>query len=185
MKKNFYLLAVFLLAILLLTGCGSEKKEETKKEEEKVCTNDYTTFLNNAQKAFMEGEYITIYRSHHEVAWSGVPEYIVELTNEGKLTVTLLDKNKTEMEIAKNVVFYKSVMTGNGGLYSLYYVDQNGKVFKADVDLAIANKEELVIKELTDVKEIVNITESGNEHGNKPLFVDINGKVLESKLLYE
>ena len=173
MKKNVKLLAIFALVVLLLAGCDKEDKE-------KESSKDYSAFLDNLKDSKMESYQL----SYHEVGWNDV-EYVARLSSDGNLTVTLRNRDNTKMDIAEDVVLFRLISTGNGGFNSLYYVTEEGKVYKADVDLVLANNEKLAVKELTDVKNVVNIIQSGDSNAHYPLFVDIDGNVLKSKLAME
>lgn len=194
MKKNvlFIIIIILLLGVL---GFGGYKYMELEKDndilinENKTITEELNKQKEESEKASATNDYSSFVKKMKESRESlnnaiglgemtsnpfineKIEKYGIGLTKTGELSV----ENK---KIASNVLFYRAIFVGNGGFRGLFYVTEDGKVYIANVEESLYNKETIKIKEIKGVKEIVNIIPSGAEDGQDALFVDINGNIL-------
>ena len=197
MKKNIFILILVFLVVGLSGYIAYDKyikpstKGDTKKDnkevtKEKTSDERYKEYLDNLAESIKK-EYIN--KNPNE-------DYSAEITNttrvdnediEGHYFVSINDKleliTTAEVDgledsvIANNVVSYYVIRVGNGGFNSIYYITTEGKVYSANVELAMYNKTKLEIKEVDSVKNIVEI-KNGNSIVGFPIFVDIDGNII-------
>ena len=198
MKKNIFIIILAFLVVGLAgfitydnffkpaTKCDVKeiKKTETK---EKTADERYKDYLDNLSKSIQKtyvNETPTEDYSTSIVNTSVIEKtelgstYLIEIDNKLELKVSSQEANLNDYKIADNVVSYYIIHTGNGGFSTLYYINSSGKVYSANVENAIYNKTNIETKEITDVKNIIEIKEGSSTSGF-PLFVDIDGNIIK------
>ena len=150
-----------------------EETEQAKTEQEKAsATNDYSLFVKQLK---------TNRKSVSEriKTWGGEIIYLITLDSDGVLKA---GDQVSKKEVAKDVLFFRSAYYGNGGYQSLYYVTEDGKAYKADVEYGIVNKETFKTQIVKGVSDVVNIIASNDVGTGSVAFVDINGNIQKGSI---
>ncbi len=151
----------------------TEKLNKQKEEIEKAsATNDYSLFVKQLK---------TNRKSVSEriKTWGGEIIYLITLDSDGVLKA---GDQVSKKEVAKDVLFFRSAYYGNGGYQSLYYVTEDGKAYKADVEYGIVNKEAFKPQIVKGVSDVVNIIASNDVGTGSVAFVDINGNIQKGNI---
>lgn len=197
MKKNIFLVVLAFLVVGLIGFITYDnffkpsEKCSTKKETKKIETNEktaderYKEYLDNLAKSIEKTyvnkhpneEYSTSISNSTRVENQELGKsYSISINNKLELTTTAEITGLNNGIIANNVVSYYIVHTGNGGFNSLYYITTEGKVYSANIEIALYNNTSLDIKEMDSVKNIVEV-KNGNSTAGFPIYVDIDGNI--------
>lgn len=166
---------------------------QNKTINENTGKNDYSLFvkkMKEERKRLANSKNLEVDFSDAQSVVDGT-NYGIRLKEDGILYLVKGEKNKKK-EIAKNVLFYRIVYIGNGGFKQLCYVTEDGSVYIANVEEAVAAKTSIKSVKQKDAKEIVNILPGSSGYverdnngkiiaaqggGANPFFVDINGNI--------
>lgn len=177
--------------------CDCPKCETTKNEVisdntdntqvTEVGSNKYNEFADkiiSERKTFFEGEslYRTTVDGNNMI---DVKYYNVELNPEGELKVIYYSKDNSSDSkfIANDVLNYYIIHYGNGGYKGLYFIYKDGSVGFANIEQAYMNKEDITIKNIENVKNIVTIVQGSFSDGmsgyHAPIYIDIDGNMIK------
>ena len=150
-------------------------------------TNKYNEFADkiiSERKTFFEGEslYRTTVDGNNMI---DVKYYDVELNPEGELKVIYYsnDNSSDSKFIANDVLNYYIIHYGNGGYKGLYFIYKDGTVGFANIEQAYMNKEDITLKNIDNVKNIVTIVQGSFSDGMSgyrgPIYIDIDGNMIK------
>lgn len=119
------------------------------------------------------------------ISGDGIKPYNVKLLANGNISVHFEDE-ETEQKygtdsLAQKVIAFNIVETGNGGLHTLYFINEDGTVGSADIEAVGMNKNIKIKSKIGDLKNIVAIISGAGDLETSgaaiPFFVDIDGKI--------
>lgn len=199
MKKNIF---IVILAFLVAGLAGfiaydnfvkpqtKNTVKETKKTEtkEKSADERYKDYLENLSKS-IEKKYAEpkdfdnqglIDQSMYTQAIENV-NYTVTINEKKELRISygeseVINPTYKEYKIADKVLAYFRVHVGNGGMYNIFYITEEGKVFSVNVEQLPTDKPSEP-KEVTGVKNIVLIKEGTTVSAGLPIYIDIDGNI--------
>ena len=146
--------------------------------------NEFADKIISERKTFFEGEslYRTTVDGNNMI---DVKYYNVELNPEGELKVIYYsnDNSSDSKFIANDVLNYYIIYYGNGGYKGLYFIYKDGSVGFANIEQAYMNKEDITIKNIENVKNIVTIVQGSFSDGmsgyHAPIYIDIDGNMIK------
>jgi len=146
--------------------------------------NEFADKIISERKIFFEGEslYRTTVDGNNMI---DVKYYNVELNPEGELKVIYYSKDNSSDSkfIADDVLNYYIIYYGNGGYKGLYFIYKDGSVGFANIEQAYMNKEDITIKNIENVKNIVTIVQGlfsdGMSGYHAPIYIDIDGNMIK------
>ena len=146
--------------------------------------NEFADKIISERKTFFDGEslYRTTVDGNNMI---DVKYYNVELNSEGELKVIYYSKDNSSDSkfIANDVLNYYIIYYGNGGYKGLYFIYKDGSVGFANIELAYMNKEDITIKNIENVKNIVTIVQGSFSDGmsgyHAPIYIDIDGNMIK------
>ena len=146
--------------------------------------NEFADKIISERKTFFEGEslYRTTVDGNNMI---DVKYYNVELNPEGELKVIYYsnDNSSDSKFIANDVLNYYIIYYGNGGYKGLYFIYKDGSVGFANIEQAYMNKENITIKNIENVKNIVTIVQGSFSDGmsgyHAPIYIDIDGNMIK------
>ena len=146
--------------------------------------NEFADKIVSERKTFFEGEslYRTTVDGNNMI---DVKYYDVELNPEGELKVIYYSKDNSSDSkfIANDVLNYYIIHYGNGGYKGLYFIYKDGSVGFANIDQAYMNNEDITIKSIDNVKNIVTIVQGSFSDGlsghRGPIYIDIDGNMIK------
>ena len=146
--------------------------------------NEFADKIISERKTFFEGEslYRTTVDGNNMI---DVKYYNVELNPEGELKVIYYSKDNSSDSkfIANDVLNYYIIYYGNGGYKGLYFIYKDGSVGFANIEQAYMNKEDITIKNIENVKNIVTIVQGRFSDGisgyHAPIYIDIDGNMIK------
>lgn len=145
--------------------------------------NEFADKIISERKTFFEGEFLyrTTVDGNNMI---DVKYYNVELNPEGELKVIYYsnDNSSDSKFIANDVLNYYIIYYGNGGYKGLYFIYKDGSVGFANIEQAYMNKENITIKNIENVKNIVTIVQGSFSDGmsgyHAPIYIDIDGNMI-------
>ncbi len=146
--------------------------------------NEFADKIISERKTFFEGEFLyrTTVDGNNMI---DVKYYNVELNPEGELKVIYYsnDNSSDSKFIANDVLNYYIIYYGNGGYKGLYFIYKDGSVGFANIEQAYMNKENITIKNIENVKNIVTIVQGSFSDGmsgyHAPIYIDIDGNMIK------
>lgn len=146
--------------------------------------NEFADRIISERKNFFEGEslYRTTVDGNNMI---DVKYYDVELSPDGELKVIYYsnDNSSDSKFIANDVLNYYIIYYGNGGYKGLYFIYKDGSVGFANIEQAYMNKEDITIKNIENVKNIVTIVQGRFSDGmsgyHAPIYIDIDGNMIK------
>lgn len=123
---------------------------------------NYANFLKNAKSLRQTSEMQKTVKVNDT-------EYNIKLNKEGVLYVE-------DKKLDTGVVVFYSLLVGNGGFESLYYVKEDGTLYTAGYSYDMYSGEEVKVKKL-DFKNIVSVIPGKALTASYPIFIDIDGNV--------
>ena len=146
--------------------------------------NEFADKIISERKTFFEGEslYRTTVDGNNMI---DVKYYDVELNPEGELKVIYYsrDNSSDSKFIANDVLSYYIIHYGNGGYKGLYFIYKDGSVGFANIEQAYMNNEDITIKSIDNVKNIVTIVQGSFSDGlsghRGPIYIDIDGNMIK------
>ena len=146
--------------------------------------NEFADKIVSERKTFFEGEslYRTTVDGNNMI---DVKYYDVELNPEGELKVIYYSKDNSSDSkfIANDVLNYYIIHYGNGGYKGLYFIYKDGSVGFANIEQAYMNNEDITIKSIDNVKNIVTIVQGSFSDGlsghRGPIYIDIDGNMIK------
>ncbi len=198
MKKNIFIIILAFLVVGLAgfiaydnfvkqePSCTKCDVKETKKE--KTADERYKDYLNNLAKN-IEKKYSEpidfdnpglIDQSTYSQVFENV-SYTITLNEKKELNISygeseIINPTYKEYKIADNVLAYFRVHVSNGGMYNIFYITGEGKVFSVNVE-GLPTEKPQEPKEITDVKNIVLVKEGTTVSAGLPIYVDIDGNI--------
>ena len=163
----------------------SENTDNTQVTEEN--SNRYNEFADkiiSERRIFFEGEslYRTTVDGNNMI---DIKYYDVELNPEGELKVIYYSKDNSSDSkfIANDVLNYYIIHYGNGGYKGLYFIYKDGSVGFANIEQAYMNNEDITLKNIDNVKNIVTIVQGSFSDGlsghRGPIYIDIDGNMIK------
>ena len=146
--------------------------------------NEFADKIISERKTFFEGEFLyrTTVDGNNMI---DVKYYNVELNPEGELKVIYYsnDNSSDSKFIANDVLNYYIIYYGNGGYKGLYFIYKDGSVGFANIEQAYMNKEDITIKNIENVKNIITIVQGSFSDGmsgyHAPIYIDIDGNMIK------
>jgi len=146
--------------------------------------NEFADKIISERKTFFEGEslYRTTVDGNNMI---DVKYYDVELNPDGELKVIYYSKDNSSDSkfIANDVLNYYIIYYGNGGYKGLYFIYKDGSVGFANIEQAYMNNEDITIKNIENVKNIVTIVQGSFSDGlsghRGPIYIDIDGNMIK------
>lgn len=152
-------------------------------EKEDNANDRYKIFADNLKKE------VSRYGNNANfqiISGDGIKPYSVKLLANGNISVHFEDE-ETEQKygtdsLVQKVIAFNIVEVGNGGLHTLYFINEDGTVGSADIEVAVGMNEDIKIKsKIGNLKNIVAIISGAGDLETSgaaiPFFVDIDGKI--------
>jgi preprotein translocase subunit YajC len=164
--------------------------DETNVEQEVVMTANerYSTYINglkNNLNKIQENSHISVNSGEHmTLSNAGINSYItienngdayLGLEKDGKLGKKYGEKYK----VATKIVNAGIQVYGQDASVLLWFINELGEF--SYIDISDVNIENLEIKTIKDLKNIVDVTIKYNGEANIPVAIDIEGNLLEVK----
>lgn len=123
---------------------------------------NYDNFLKNAKSLRQTSGIQKVVKAYDT-------EYSIRLNKEGVLYVE-------DKKLDTGVVVFYSLLVGNGGFESLYYVKEDGLLYMAGYSYDMYKREEIEVKKL-NFENIVSVISGKALTASYPIFIDIDGNV--------
>ncbi len=200
MKKNIFIIILAFLVVGLAgfitydnffkpsTKCDSNNtktstvtKDSKKADSKTTETADerYKAYLENLAKSIQK-KYVDPHAGEDNYLSAELNNYtVVEKVDFDGYTISI--NNKLELiiggkKLSDKAVSYYNIHTGNGPFSLVYFITTEGKVYSADYEIAHGETREPTVKEITGVKNIIEVKE-GNSLAGVPIYVDIDGNM--------
>lgn len=200
-KKNTGLIFLIVILFLFVLGLGgyivysevSEKNIENKTTSNTVdvknTENNYQLFLQNLKKQISKYD---SYNKNQQSVLSDIIKngYEVYINENGSLFVKyndeILNSKFGEYKISDNVLSFYVISDGQSGGNSVYFINENGTVGKAETEYNVESSSQITVKKDIGYKNIISIVNGtfGDEYSGAhgPIFIDINGNIFSENL---
>ena len=168
-----------------------ENKEPVIQTKEMTSNEKYKIFARNLKKEVSEygnttNSKSTYCRFDSENDGRNGSWYQVSLQSNGNLSLSIGDEELNAKygtkSLVKNVLAFYIIDVGQDEWHSIYFINEDGTVGSAYVDPVIFNgtgKIEIKKNISTRLKNIVSIINGTTGNGYCPLFIDIDGNVID------